>query len=165
MSPTRGVRCREARVDQGTRMRQLLIAALIVAGLALPDTAQAGTDSTAMNTAAHTVHGVITSIHGKYGLMVRDDRADDASVTMHRGTIINPKGLQLLPGMQVMITGHLDGHTFDADKIDAPAQYLVDQKLARRAQEGGAPSGSLVLPNGIPNGTFQTNGPSAEGGG
>jgi hypothetical protein len=158
MSPALRFRCREARV------RRLVTSALIVAGLALPDTARAGTDNIAMRTADRTVHGVITSIHGKYGLMVQDDRADEASVTMHRGTIINPRGLQLLPGMQVTIAGHPDGRTFDADEIDAPAQYMVDQKSARRAQQD-SPPGAFVLPIGIPNGTFQTNGPSAEGGG
>jgi hypothetical protein len=142
----------------GSAMRRLTSSALILAALALPVAARADTNSYAMRTVGHTVHGVITSIDGKYGLTVRDGRADGESVTLHRGTIINPTGLQLEPGMQVTIAGHPDGSTFDADEIDAPAQYLEDQELARRATATFGP----LFP---PNGTFQTNGPSAEGGG
>jgi hypothetical protein len=108
-----------------------------------------------------TVHGVITSLNGKYGLTVKLDNADADSVTMHRGTIINPTGLQLTPGMQVTITGHPDSGSFAVDKIDAPVQYFEAQEQARRAQAYIGP----LIPLSIPNGTFQTNGPTAEGGG
>jgi hypothetical protein len=108
-----------------------------------------------------TVHGVITSINGKYGLTVKVGQADMDSVTMHRGTIINPTGLQLRPGMQVTITGYPDSGSFDVDKIDAPARYFEAQERVRRAQANIGP----LMPLSIPNGTFQTNGPTAEGGG
>jgi hypothetical protein len=85
------------------------------------------------------VRGVITSINGKYGLTVKDDHSDTDRVTMHLGTIINPIGLQLTPGMQVTITGHPDSGTFDVDKIDAPIQYLEAQERARRVQANIAP--------------------------
>jgi hypothetical protein len=130
-------------------MSPILTSALLAAAVALPD---------------HTVHGVITALHGKYELVIRDDHADDARVTLHRGTIIQPTGLRLEPGMQVTISGHPDGATFDAVEVDAPAHYLEDQEFARRQAQGSA-APAAVSPDGVPNGTFQTNGPSATGGG
>ena len=157
MLPALGVRTRLPR----DATRRLMSSATIVAALALPLAAGAETKGSALRTVDHTVHGVVTSIHGKYRLVVRNDRADGESVTLHRGTIINPTGLQLEPGMQVTIAGHLDGGTFDADEIDAPAHYLDDQELTRRAQANVVPFGPIFPANG----TFQGHGPSAEGGG
>jgi hypothetical protein len=129
-------------------------AGALVAALALPTAARADTNDSAMHMEHPTIHGVITSVHGT-GLSVRDDRAGDQSITLHRGTVINPTGLQLRAGMQVTIAGHAMGRSFDADEIDAPADDVENQKtdLAPPA------------PPASPHGTFQTNGPSAEGGG
>jgi hypothetical protein len=145
----------------GIVMKRITSSALIVAALALPIAAHADTPPSATPSAERTIHGMIDSINGKYGLTVRDDHAGLDSVMMHPGTIIDPTGLQLKPGMQVTIAGHSDGRTFDANEIDAPAGYLEAQNRARSAEAAIAPWTPLF----VPNGTFQTNGPTAEGGG
>lgn len=108
-----------------------------------------------------TFHGAITSVNGKYGLTVRDDQGGTETVALHQGTVINPTGLQLMPGMQVTFTGHPDSGTFDVNQIDAPVRYLAAQERTRRPEADVTP----LTPPSIPNGTFQTTGPSAEGGG
>src|SRR5471032_556388 len=69
-----------------------------------------------------TIHGRISSFDGKYHLNVRDDRGFVDSVDMHQGTIINPTGLELQPGMTVTIVGYNRGRTFAANQIDTPYQ-------------------------------------------
>jgi hypothetical protein len=142
-------------------MKRLTSSALMLAALVLPVASQADTSNYAGRSCEQTIHGMIDSINGKYGLTVRDGRVGLDGVTMHPGTIINPTGLQLKPGMRVTIAGHAGAGTFDADEIDAPVEYLEIQNRARRADRTTAP----WTPVFVPNGTFQTNGPSAEGGG
>jgi hypothetical protein len=67
-----------------------------------------------------TIHGRINSFEGKYHLNVRDDRGFVDSVDMHQGTVINPTGLALQPGMPVTILGYNRGRTFAANEIDTP---------------------------------------------
>ena len=67
-----------------------------------------------------TVKGRVTSYDGKYGLAVRDDRGFIDTVSLHQGTIINPTGLQLRPGMSVTIHGYGNGNAFAANEIDTP---------------------------------------------
>lgn len=138
-------------------MKQLNASALVVAALVLPVAAPADMPSYAIQSGEQTIHGTITSINGKYGLTVHVDRLGAQGVTLHRGTIIGPTGLQLMPGMQVTIAGHTERGTFDANEIDVPVEYLEAQNRAWDAQR--------IVPI-VPNGPFQTpNGPSAEGGG
>lgn len=66
-----------------------------------------------------TIQGSILSLHGKYGIQLRDDRGFNDDVQMHQGTIINPTGMSLAPGMRVSIIGHSTGSTFAANEIDA----------------------------------------------
>jgi hypothetical protein len=131
-------------------MKNILCSALTIAALALPLTAHA-----AIRTDEQTLHGTIASIDGKFGLTVRDERADADLVRLHPGTVIDPTGLRLQPGMHVTITGRPDGNAFDAKVIAAPAE-----SVQVRQRE---PLPNLDQPT--PNGTFQTQGPSAEGGG
>lgn len=70
-----------------------------------------------------TIHGRIQSFHGKFDLQVRDDRGYIDNVQMHQGTIINPTGISLQPGMSVTIYGHNEGRTFAANEIDTPYHY------------------------------------------
>lgn len=114
-------------------------------------------EAAAVLSEAHTIIGLICAVHGKYGLNVRTGRDRVETVSLHRGTIINPTGLQLFPGMLVVIGGRSNGTSFDADTIDAPVELA--NRMSRNAD------GSIRIPVGIPTGTFQTNGPSAEGGG
>jgi hypothetical protein len=67
-----------------------------------------------------TIRGRIDRFDGKYGLQVRDDRGFIDNVEMRQGTIINPTGLQLQPGMAVTILGFNRGQVFAANEIDTP---------------------------------------------
>ncbi|MGP6157490.1 MAG: hypothetical protein ACLPYS_08290 [Vulcanimicrobiaceae bacterium] len=82
--------------------------------------AQAAPPSYAQRTGEETIHGRIASIDGKYDVQVRDERGYVDRVRLHDGTIINPTGLTLAPGMDVSIIGHNAGGTFDANEIDTP---------------------------------------------
>jgi len=70
--------------------------------------------------AGESISGHITAITGKYTLEVRDSRGFIDNVTLHPGTIINPRGITLAAGMQVTINGSNAGPTFTANQIDAP---------------------------------------------
>ena len=82
-------------------------------------------------TASHDeqIRGRISAITGKYTLKIRDDRGYLDNVTLHQGTIINPTGLQLAPGMQVTIHGTNAGSSFAANEIDTPYNVTVVQPL------------------------------------
>jgi hypothetical protein len=69
-----------------------------------------------------TIHGRINQFDGKYRLEVRDDRGFVDNVELHQGTVINPTGLSLQPGMAVTIVGYNRGHAFAANEIDTPYQ-------------------------------------------
>jgi hypothetical protein len=143
-------------------MKRYLSSALTIAALALPLAARADTNTNtyAPRSMDQTLHGVITSVDGHYDLMMRDDRSVTDDVMLHKGTIIDPKGLQLQPGMQVTIAGHSRGGTFDASHIDAPHAYLEAQQRAWRAAANTSPITPIEQ-----NSPFQTDGPTAEGGG
>jgi hypothetical protein len=49
------------------------------------------------------IQGRISSFDGGYNLIVQDDRGYTDNVQLHDGTIINPTGLTLAPGMVVSI--------------------------------------------------------------
>lgn len=66
------------------------------------------------------IHGRITAFDGAYNLQVRDDNGYVDNVELHDGTIINPTGLTLAPGMIVSIVGDSAGQAFDANEIDTP---------------------------------------------
>ena len=65
--------------------------------------------------------GTVTAFDGKYGLHVQAPGGDVDAVTLHQGTIINPTGLTLRPGMKVTVLGNQDAAgTFAANEIDTP---------------------------------------------
>ena len=70
------------------------------------------------------ITGTVTSFDGRYSLQVRDDRGFIDNVQLHQGTIINPTGLTLAPGMQVTIYGQPQGRHFAAVEIDTPYHYV-----------------------------------------
>jgi hypothetical protein len=70
-----------------------------------------------------TIHGRIRSVDGAFILSVDDDRGFIDSVQLHQGTIINPTGLTLSPGMSVTVVGFNAGDAFDANEIDTPYTY------------------------------------------
>jgi hypothetical protein len=69
------------------------------------------------------IRGRITSFDGAYALTVSDERGFVDNVDLHDGTIINPTGLTLAPGMVVSILGYNDGPAFSANEIDTPYSY------------------------------------------
>ncbi len=70
-----------------------------------------------------TIHGRIRSVDGAFTVLVDDDRGFIDNVRLHGGTIINPTGLSLSPGMTVTVLGVNAGATFDANEIDTPYTY------------------------------------------
>jgi len=70
-----------------------------------------------------SVHGRIISFDGQYNLSVRDDNGYVDHVQLHQGTIINPTGLTLHPGMVVTILGVNSGSTLAANEVDTPYIY------------------------------------------
>lgn len=88
-------------------------------------------------TGEESIKGTISSVSGKYKILVHDDRGFIDDVTLHDGTIINPTGLTLGPGQSVTILGHNAGSSFSANEIDTPYEtrssvtyaypYLLDE--------------------------------------
>jgi hypothetical protein len=69
------------------------------------------------------IRGRVTAFDGAYGLTVRDDQGYVDNVQLHEGTIINPTGLTLAPGMVVSILGYNEGPYFSANEIDTPYTF------------------------------------------
>jgi hypothetical protein len=67
-----------------------------------------------------SISGRINSFDGKYTMLVADDRGFVDTVQLHQGTVINPTGISLEPGMRVTILGYNGGHAFAANEIDTP---------------------------------------------
>jgi hypothetical protein len=78
--------------------------------------------------ADHQIHGRVATFDGGYNVGVRDENGYTDNVVMHDGTIINPTGLTLAPGMVVSILGYNAGSYFAADEIDTP--YNFDDGVA-----------------------------------
>jgi hypothetical protein len=70
------------------------------------------------------IHGRIATFDGAYSLTVRDERGFIDNVQLHNGTIINPTGLTLAPGMTVSILGYNAGNFFAANEVDTPYTYV-----------------------------------------
>jgi hypothetical protein len=88
--------------------------------LLLPLAALARPPSYAQLLHEQKISGVITSLSGKYGLQIHDNRGYFDKVEMHQGTVITPTGLTLQPGMRVRIYGEPENGTFMANEIDTP---------------------------------------------
>jgi len=88
-------------------MNKRLLAALSIAAFAFATPLAASAND--------MVHwGIISSIVGNYVTL-----DDGTMVLMHRGTIINPVGAPLYPGMRVRVKGSPNGDgIFDAHIID-----------------------------------------------
>jgi hypothetical protein len=101
-------------------IKQLLAAAAALA-LAAPVAAQAQEVPTYASVQTdQQIQGRIASFDGAYSLQVRDNNGYVDNVELHDGTIINPTGLTLAPGMIVSILGDSAGPVFDANEIDTP---------------------------------------------
>jgi hypothetical protein len=71
------------------------------------------------------IHGRILNFDGAYSLEVRDEKGYVDNVRLHQGTIINPTGLTLAPGMVVSILGYNAGSYFAANEVDTPYTYYA----------------------------------------
>jgi len=69
------------------------------------------------------IRGRIATFDGAYALTVRDERGYLDNIQLHQGTIINPTGLTLEPGMVVSILGYNSGSYLDANEVDTPYTY------------------------------------------
>jgi hypothetical protein len=67
-----------------------------------------------------TIKGRVISFDGGYNLQVDDERGYVDNVVLHQGTIINPTGIRLAPGMSVTIHGVNRGSVLAANQIDTP---------------------------------------------
>jgi opacity protein-like surface antigen len=104
-------------------IKQLLAAAAALA-LAAPVAAQAQeVPSYAAVQNDQQIQGRVTGFDGAYNLQVRDNNGYVDNVELHDGTIINPTGLALAPGMIVSILGDSAGPVFDANEIDTPYAF------------------------------------------
>lgn len=100
------------------------IAAALAVGAFAPLAASAqGAPSYARPSSEQTIHGRIASINGTFNITVRDDAGYLDNVELHQGTIINPTGLTLAPGMTVTVLGYNAGSAFAANEIDTPYHY------------------------------------------
>jgi hypothetical protein len=107
-------------------MFKRIIGALAGLALLLPVAAQAQdapSYAAQRYDADQNIHGRIVSFDGGYDLGVRDERGYIDNVELHPGTVINPTGLTLAPGMVVSILGYNAGSYFAANEIDTPYQY------------------------------------------
>lgn len=120
-----------------SRLALQVIAAVAVA--ALPLAASAAVPG------QEQLKGTVTAFNGKYSLHVEDTKSKDIdAVQLHQGTIINPTGLTLRPGMKVTILGTPSaGGVLDANEIDTPYHVAYDQNLGygRYGGYGGFGSG------------------------
>jgi hypothetical protein len=103
-------------------MLKTIFAAVAALALFTPLAAQAqGAPSYA--TQDQAIHGRVVGFDGGYHLSVRDDRGYVDHVQLHQGTVINPTGLTLAPGMVVSIDGYNSGSYFSANEIDTPYEF------------------------------------------
>ena len=110
-------------------------------------------------TAEQTIHGQIASVDGLYSIKVHDDNGYLDNVALHHGTIINPTGLTLAPGMSVTILGYNGGSVFEANEIDTPYTYAGPRPASVYYGAGWwypgfpygyGPSYSLIITGGYP---------------
>jgi hypothetical protein len=71
------------------------------------------------------IHGRVLSFDGAYNVQVKDEKGYVDNVQLHQGTIINPTGLTLAPGMVVSIMGYNAGSSFAANEIDTPYTFYA----------------------------------------
>ena len=81
--------------------------------------------------------GHVTAFDGRFDLHVQAKNGDVSDVVLHPGTIINPTGLTLRPGMTVTILGRSEGARLDANEIDTP--YHADRRFVYGPDVSGAP--------------------------
>jgi hypothetical protein len=69
------------------------------------------------------IRGRILTFDGAYDVRVRDENGYVDRIRLHQGTVINPTGLTLAPGMIVSIIGYNAGSFFAANEVDTPYTF------------------------------------------
>ena len=100
-----------------------LVAALIIAAPLAASAQIAPSYAQPANGGEAQIRGRILDFDGGYSVHVRDEKGYVDAVRLHQGTIINPTGLTLAPGMVVSILGYNAGDVFAANEIDTPYQF------------------------------------------
>ena len=89
---------------------RLLGAAIAAAALIAPVTAFAQqAPAYADGGTNQQIQGTVASINGTWNISVADTSGYTDSVQLQQGTIINPTGLTLEPGMNVTVDGYSNG--------------------------------------------------------
>ena len=106
---------------------RIVTALLAIAAVAAPGAVFAQTAPSAPSYARPSsgsddelVRGRIASFDGAYRMEVDDDRGFVDNVQLRDGTVINPTGIRLAPGMSVTIHGVNRGSALVANEIDTP---------------------------------------------
>jgi hypothetical protein len=112
-------------------MNKFFLATIVAMGLTFPIAAQAQDVPSYATTRQYSedqnIHGRVTGFDGAYSLTVRDERGYLDNIQLHPGTVINPTGLTLAPGMVVSVLGYNAGSYFSANEIDTPYQFYSGQ--------------------------------------
>jgi hypothetical protein len=66
------------------------------------------------------IRGRVSAFDGVDTLVVRDEQGYLVTVSLHEGTVVNPAGLTLAPGMIVSVVGYNAGSSVGANEIDTP---------------------------------------------
>ena len=122
------------------RNRSIFAAAVLALSFTVPLLASAEPQS--------RIVGTVADFHGKYGLVVRDQRGALTEITLHQGTVIKPEGLRLERGMAVSIAGQAADRTFAAAEIVAPfAQWPTARAAAFAAAAATRRQGEHQMPH------------------
>jgi hypothetical protein len=105
-----------------SKLTKGMLAAIAAAALFTPAIASAQ-DYAYNDNADQQIQGTISSINGTWNISVADANGYRDNVALHQGTVINPTGLTLEPGMNVTIDGYANGPEFEAMEIDTPYHY------------------------------------------
>jgi hypothetical protein len=105
-------------VRNGTIITALLSFAIAV----LPLAALAQSDAQ-----PETLGGNIATIDAAGNMDLNDDRGYIDSVVLGQATVINPPGVQLVPGMVIRVRGVNRGNVFAATEVDVAQQSLPQQ--------------------------------------
>ena len=108
---------------RNTHKLSIMALGLALLASAIPSIAAAQDKPSYASSDEDTIHGRIVSVDDQYNVSVRDDKGYVDHVRLHQGTIINPTGLSLHPGMTVTVLGVNSGNVLAANEIDTPYNY------------------------------------------
>ena len=117
--------------------KNIIAGALIGFATSIAFTSTAFADDVALT--QNQVQGTIAQIVGKYDIRVKTTRGDLQDVTLQRGTIINPTGMTLRPGIRVIVRGTATANSIAAKQIDTP----FHREASPVAEVGAYPGGTF----------------------